>query len=138
MINFGVRSPLSALLYLETCHVSGYCTLQVHSGNTELCGLRQSAQWLEQGQQACWQSFGGALHLPLLLSNIILFLLVRGNSRMRNGVQLVGVNREKAGIGLQPVFQLEWTYSNLFQLPDHFRTDLKLKQVVEGIAQIAS
>lgn len=36
--HFGVMSPLSALLYLETCRVSGYCTLQVHSGNMELCG----------------------------------------------------------------------------------------------------
>lgn len=36
--NFGVMSPLSALLHLETCHVSGYCKFQVHSGNTELHG----------------------------------------------------------------------------------------------------
>lgn len=35
---FRLTSPLSALLYLETCHVSGCCTLQVHSGNTELGG----------------------------------------------------------------------------------------------------
>lgn len=57
---------------------------------------------------------------------------------MRNGAQLIGDKGKKAGIGLQPVFQLGRTYSNLVQLPDHFRTALKLKQVVDGIAQIAS
>lgn len=71
---------------------------------------------------------------PTAFLNTLLFLLVRNNSGMRNGAQLVCVNGEKADIGLQPMFQLEWTYSNLFQLPDHFRTDLKLEQVVEGIA----
>jgi len=35
---FEVTSPLSALLYLETCRITGCCTPQGHSGNMELPG----------------------------------------------------------------------------------------------------
>lgn len=51
---------------------------------------------------------------------------------------MIGVNGKKAGIGLQPMTELKRSYSSLVQLPDYFRADLKLEQVVEGIAQIAS
>lgn len=111
------------------------CTLETWS----CMDLRPSAQWPGAGTAgllaAIWRCSASSI-TPF--SSVLLSLLVRGNSRMRNEAQLIGVNGKKASVGLQPVFQLGRTYSNLAQLPDHFRTDLKLKQVVEEIAQIAS
>lgn len=86
-------SPLSAVLYLETCDISGYYTQETQS----CVDLRQSAQWPGAGTASLLAAFGRATASSTTpLSNVILFLLVGGNSRMRNGAKLVGENGEKS------------------------------------------